>query len=61
MTIFKYELKRHKKYILGWAITLAVFILMMTPAYYSFMDVSQNRTPEKKSSGQRQEQFLWGS
>ena len=42
MTIFKYELKRHKKYILGWAITIAVFILMMTPAYYSFMDVSQS-------------------
>lgn len=42
MTIFKYELKRHKKYILGWAITLAVFILMMTPTYYSFMDVSQS-------------------
>lgn len=41
MTIFKYELKRHKKYILGWAITLAVFILMMTPAYYSFMDVDR--------------------
>ncbi|MDO5411796.1 MAG: ABC transporter permease subunit [Lachnospiraceae bacterium] len=42
MIIFKYELRRHRKYIWGWAITLAVCILVMTPAYYSFMDVAQS-------------------
>lgn len=42
MTIFKYEIKRHQKYILGWAVTLAVCILLMTPTYYSFMDVAES-------------------
>ena len=40
MVIFKYELKRHRKYILGWAIALALCVFLMTPTYYSFMDVS---------------------
>ena len=40
MIILKYELKRHRKYILGWAIALALCVFVMTPTYYSFMDVS---------------------
>ena len=40
MVILKYELKRHRKYILGWAIALALCVFVMTPTYYSFMDVS---------------------
>ena len=40
MVIFQYELKRHRNYILGWAIALALCIFLMTPTYYSFMDVS---------------------
>ena len=34
MVIFKYELKRHRKYILGWAIALALCVFLMTPTYY---------------------------
>ena len=40
MVILKYELKRNRKYILGWAIALALCVFVMTPTYYSFMDVS---------------------
>ena len=40
MVILKYELKRHRKLILGWAIALALCVFVMTPTYYSFMDVS---------------------
>ena len=29
MVIFKYELKRHRKYILGWAIALALCVFLM--------------------------------
>ena len=45
MTIFKYEMKRHRKYILGWALALAVCILMMTPVYYSFMELAGEENP----------------
>ena len=40
MVILKYELKRHRTYILGWTIALAVCIFLMTPTYYSFLDVA---------------------
>lgn len=40
MVILKYELKRHRTYILGWIIALAVCIFLMTPTYYSFLDVA---------------------
>ena len=30
MVILKYELKRHRKYILGWAIALALCVFVMT-------------------------------
>ena len=40
MVILKYELKRHRTYILGWAIALALCIFLMTPTYYSFLDVA---------------------
>ena len=40
MVILKYELKRHRTYILGWAIALAVCIFFMTPTYYSFLDAA---------------------
>ena len=40
MVIFKYELKNHRKYILGWAIALALCIFLMTPTYYSFLDAA---------------------
>ena len=40
MVILKYELKRHRTYILGWAIALALCIFLMTPTYYSFLDAA---------------------
>ena len=43
MIILKYELKRHRKYILGWAIALALCVFVMTPTYYSFMETSMKR------------------
>ena len=42
MTIFKYEMRRHRKYVLGWAVTLAVCILLMTPTYYGFLDAAES-------------------
>ncbi|MDO5410716.1 MAG: ABC transporter permease subunit [Lachnospiraceae bacterium] len=42
MTIFKFEMKRHLKYILGWTIALAVCIFLMTPVYYSFMEAAES-------------------
>ncbi len=38
MTIFRYEMKRHRKYILAWAVSLAVCIFMLTPVYYGLFD-----------------------
>ena len=40
MVILKYELRRHRTYILGWAIALAACIFFMTPTYYSFLDAA---------------------
>ena len=40
MGILKYELKRHRTYILGGTIALAVCIFLMTPTYYSFLDAA---------------------
>ena len=40
MVILNYELKRHRTYILGWAIALALCIYLMTPTYYSFLDAA---------------------
>lgn len=45
MTIFKYEMRRHRKYILGWGAALAVCIFMMTPTYYSFLDAAGPSSP----------------
>lgn len=38
MTIFKYEMKQYRKYILGWAFALAICIFTMTPVYYGLFD-----------------------
>ena len=37
MVIFKYEMQNHRKYIWGWAISLAVCISLMIPVYYSLL------------------------
>ena len=37
MVIFKYEMRNHRKYIWGWAISLAVCIFLMIPVYYSLL------------------------
>ena len=38
MVIFRYEMKNHLKYILTWAIVIAVCIFSMTPLYYGMME-----------------------
>ena len=40
MIIFKYEMKRHLKYMIRWTITLALCIFLMIPVYYSFIDMA---------------------
>ena len=40
MVVFKVELRRHRTYILGWAVALGVCILMMEPAYFSMMNAA---------------------
>ncbi len=37
MVIFKYEMRNHRRYIWGWAISLAVCIFLMIPVYYSLL------------------------
>ena len=41
MTVFHYEWKRSRKYILIWGLSLAVCIFSMIPVYYSMIE-----TPE---------------
>lgn len=42
MIIFKYELKRHRSYILTWALAVALCIFVMIPAYYGLMSGVQS-------------------
>ena len=38
MQIFRFEWKRSQKYILIWAVALALCIFSMTPVYYGMME-----------------------
>ena len=40
MQIFRFEWKRSQKYILIWAVTLAVCIFSMTPVYYGMVETA---------------------
>lgn len=51
MTIFKYEMKRNIKYILVWALAMAVCIFMMTPTYYSFMEMAESNNSMYETLG----------
>ena len=44
MILFGYEWKRYRKYILGWAVAVALCIFGMTPLYYSMMDGASSGT-----------------
>lgn len=41
MVVFRYEWKRGRKYILTWAVTLAVCIFIMTPVYYGMLGTAE--------------------
>ena len=53
MVVFRYEWKRNRKYILIWAVALAVCIFCMTPVYYGMID-----TPETLSENFTQGGFF---
>lgn len=53
MVVFRYEWKRNRKYILIWAIVLAICIFSMTPVYYSMIE-----TPETLSANFAQGGFF---
>ena len=40
MQIFRFEWKQARKYILIWAVTLAVCIFSMTPVYYGMVEAA---------------------
>lgn len=44
MILFGYEWKRYRKYILGWAVAVALCIFGMTPLYYSMMEGASSGT-----------------
>lgn len=53
MVVFRYEWKRNQKYILIWAVALAVCIFCMTPVYYGMIE-----TPETLSENFTQGGFF---
>lgn len=53
MVVFRYEWKKNRKYILIWAVVLAVCIFSMTPVYYSMIE-----TPETLSENFTQGGFF---
>ncbi len=53
MVVFRYEWKRNRKYILIWAVALAVCIFCMTPVYYGMIE-----TPETLSENFTQGGFF---
>lgn len=44
MVIFKFEMRNHRKYIWGWALSLAVCIFLMIPVYYSLLGRAESTT-----------------
>lgn len=46
MTVFRYEWRRSRKYIITWAVVLAACIFFMTPVYYDMLG-----NPEKLPAG----------
>ena len=53
MTVFRYEWRRSRKYIITWAVVLAACIFFMTPVYYDMLG-----NPEKLPAGFAQGAFL---
>lgn len=50
MVVFQYEWKRSRKYILIWAVVLAVCIFSMTPVYYGMIGMTDS-LPENFAQG----------
>ena len=51
MTVFRCERRRNRKYILIWALSLAVCIFVMTPVYNSMVSASGGLPPRFEESG----------
>lgn len=51
MTVFRYEQRRNRRYILIWALSLAICIFVMTPVYNSMVTSSGGLPPRFEESG----------